>query len=658
MYPQKQEVVLFGTDTNVNELKEYIPEIKVRMNKGKTFDVDTVKSSQNVYDMLKRVYGKNLFQEHFVVLLFNRANKLIGFYKHTIGSSNATLADIPMIIGIVTKSLAQSVIISHNHPSGNTNPSEADKALTKKAKIAFDSVGIAMLDHVIYTENGYFSFADDGILNGIQNTKTMITVENILDTYPQISQDILPTALQQAEFAFIEENIDLYNEDETIKQYIDTFVEKLNEVVNKNENSEVVEQHMPEQTDHHKKSSKSTKQKGEPKEKVKKQPKQKVEKNVDDIIPDEVDFISPEVKFIKRYIGLHDKSKDKAAILSFINALQRAIVEKRIRKTSGYASEIEKIQSQLVECYNEMANTIKITIKPESLEKYEAITKSEKISAIVKFVKQYISIHGKTDVKKKAKTLYNRYERAFNNGDISYNDVRYKEVHAISQSLIAYLQDRTDTIEIKETELNGLMGLAGITVNGLNGLETAPTQCISSTKLANMEFETIGLHGKYNKLIGDPSVGFTAMVYGLPKSGKSTLCIDFAHYLAQNHGKVLYVALEEGFGYTLKEKFERLNAIHPNLIIADTIPQNLSQYNFVFIDSVSKAGMTIDQLVKLHKQFPQTAFVFIFHSTKDGNFRGGQGFAHEVDCIIDVADGVAKGNGRFGVGGEINVFND
>jgi len=68
--------------------------------------------------------------------------------------------------------------------------------------------------------------------------------------------------------------------------------------------------------------------------------------------------------------------------------------------------------------------------------------------------------------------------------------------------------------------------------------------------------------------------------------------------------------------------------------------------------------MTIEQLVKLHKQYPRTAFVFIFHSTKDGNFRGGQQFAHEVDCIIDVANGVAKGNGRFGVGGEINVFND
>jgi len=654
MYPQKQEVVLFGTTTDVNELKAYIPEIKVRMNKGKTFDVDTVKSSQNVYDMLKRVYGKNLFQEHFVVLLFNRANKLIGFYKHTIGSSNATLADIPMIIGIVTKSLAQSVIISHNHPSGNTQPSEADKALTKKAKIAFDSVGISLLDHVIYTENGYFSFGDDGILNGIQNTKTMITVENILDTYPQISQGILPTALKHSEFEFIQENLDLYNDDETIKKYIDTFIEKLNQVLEKTDNSEDDNHSLPIQIDHPKKTGKASNQKVVKKEKQPKQVKQKTE----EITPDDVDFISPEVRFIKRFIGLHDKAKDKATILSFINALQRAIVEKRIRKTSGYASEIEKIQSQLVECYNEMANTIKITIKPESLEKYEAITKSEKISAIVKFIKQYISIHGKTDVKKKAKTLYNRYEKAFNNGDISYNDVRYKEVHAIAQSLIAYLQDSTDSIEIKETELHGLMGIIGETVNGLGNTETNSPNIVSSSSLSEMQFDTIGLQGKYRNLIGDPSRGFTAMVYGLPKSGKSTLSIDFAKYLAEHHGKVLYVAIEEGFGYTLQEKFERLNAIHPNLVIAEKLPTDLSKWDFVFIDSVSKAGYSNDVLAKLHKQFPKTAFIFIFHSTKDGKFRGGQEFAHEVDCIIDVEKGIASANGRFGVGGKLNVFEE
>lgn len=171
-----------------------------------------------------------------------------------------------------------------------------------------------------------------------------------------------------------------------------------------------------------------------------------------------------------------------------------------------------------------------------------------------------------------------------------------------------------------------------------------------------MQFETIGLQGKYRELIGDPSVGFSTMVYGLPKSGKSTLCIDFARHLAEHHGKVLYVAIEEGFGYTLKEKFERLNAIHPNLVIAEKLPDNLSTYQFVFIDSISKAGLSTEDLTAIRQKNPRTSSIFIFHTTKEGNFRGKQGFAHDVDVIIDVEKGVARANGRFGTEGTMNIF--
>jgi predicted ATP-dependent serine protease len=172
-----------------------------------------------------------------------------------------------------------------------------------------------------------------------------------------------------------------------------------------------------------------------------------------------------------------------------------------------------------------------------------------------------------------------------------------------------------------------------------------------------MQFETIGLQGKYRELVGDPSVGFSAMVFGLPKSGKSTLCIDLARHLAEHHGKVLYVAIEEGFGYTLKEKFERLNAIHPNLIIAEKLPEDLTLFQFVFIDSVSKAGLSTDNLTTLRKQNPKTSFIYIFHTTKEGNFRGKQDFAHDVDVIIEVENGVANANGRYGIGGQLYIFN-
>ena len=658
MYQEKKEIVLFGVDDK--PLKQFIPEMKIRMNKGKSFDVKKIASSNDTYEILKRIYGRNYIQENFIVLLLNRANKLIGYYRHTIGSSWSTIADIPMIIGLATKAIAQSVIISHNHPSGSLSPSEPDVNLTQNISKALNTVSIKLLDHVIFTNNGYYSFADEGALNGI-NDNTMITVENIISEYSGINQGILPEALKQSEFEFIRENIDLYNDDETIKKYIDTFVEKLNEVINKY----TPEKKVKEKKSHSKKA---------PKEPV-------VEKSATEETSTPVEKVSLEVSFIKRYVGLNAKTKDKAQILNLLNSLQKAIIEKRIRKASVYAKEIENIQEQLIKCYNQMGNSIKVTLDEDTLIKYSTIGQSQKTMLSVTYIKQYISIHGKKDVKEKAKTLLSRIEKPIESGKIPETCPYWNEIQEIKSSLETYLGNKSKTPAISENTLNGIMSWVARrhqkkkvakylqkiyeTERGLRGVETErepnpnevpePT-VISSSELAGMDFETIGLIGKYKDLIGDPSVGFSAMVFGLPKSGKSTLCIDFAKYLAENHGKVLYVAIEEGFGYTLKEKFERLGAIHPNLVIAEKLPDDLSPYQFVFIDSVSKAKLTSQALTKLRKDNPETAFVFIFHTTKEGNFRGQQDFAHDVDVIIEVENSEAKANGRFGVGGKMKIF--
>ncbi|NJO88168.1 MAG: JAB domain-containing protein [Chloroflexia bacterium] len=160
------------------------------MNKGKAFDVNKVTSSKEVYEILKRIFGRNPIQENFVMLLFNRANKLIGYYKHTIGSTSATIVDIPMIIGLATKALAQGIVISHNHPSGTLTPSDPDRELTRNISQALKTVKINLLDHLIFTNDGYYSFADEGTLNGLNNNP-MITVENIIAEYSGIDQAIL-----------------------------------------------------------------------------------------------------------------------------------------------------------------------------------------------------------------------------------------------------------------------------------------------------------------------------------------------------------------------------------------------------------------------------------------------------------------------------------
>ncbi|SEH05037.1 P-loop NTPase family protein [Candidatus Venteria ishoeyi] len=377
---------------------------------------------------------------------------------------------------------------------------------------------------------------------------------------------------------------------------------------------------------------------------------------------DLVERVPEEIRFIKRYTLLNEKVKTKHQVLLFINALQKAITEKRIRKTSAYAKEIVQIQDKLVKLYNEMGEEAKIEIGSGTLARYKRIADSEKIMPSITYIKRFISLHGKTGVKDKAKRLLDQMLKAVKAKKLKESDPYKVRLESVYRALREYIEGITKTPTITQAELNGLMGLVennslfakkkSSDDNSLNGVSGV----ISSVQLSNMEFETIGLTGKYKDLIGDPSVGFSCMVYGKPKSGKSTLCIDFANHLAQHHGKVLYAAIEEGYGYTMKEKLERLGAVHPNLFVSENLPDKLSEFQFVFVDSVSKGKVDNEKLNELIQAHPKTAFIFIFHSTKEGDFRGGQENAHDVDCIIEVKDGVARGNGRFGVGGEVEVF--
>ncbi len=393
-----------------------------------------------------------------------------------------------------------------------------------------------------------------------------------------------------------------------------------------------------------------------------KQPVRKASPKKEPLKANQVERTSDEIRFIKRFVLLNGKIKTKHQILLFLNALQRAITEKRIRKSSKYAKEIIHIQEQLVKLYNKKPEQIKVDIDSKTLDKYSIIADSEKPMLSISYIKRFISLHGKTDVKVKAKRLADQMKTAAEKMKLTKDDPYKKKIDAVYNSLMHYVNGSTKTPEITTAELNGLTGMVESndlvskkkdkTESGLKGLPDV----ISSVQLSEMQFETIGLNGKYKDLIGDPSIGFSCMVYGKPKSGKSTMCIDFAKHLAENHGKVLYAALEEGYGYTMKEKLERLNAVHPNLFMSEVIPEKLEEFQFVFIDSVSKGKVDNEKLNQLIQVNPKTAFIFIFHATKEGDFRGGQENAHDVDCIIEVKDGVARGKGRFGAGGELEVF--
>jgi DNA repair protein RadC len=98
------------------------------------------------------------------VLYLNRANKVIGSYQLSKGGITGTIADVRLILSVALKTLASGLILAHNHPSGNLKPSEADKQITNKIRQAAKLLDIELLDHIIISSEGYYSFADDAIL--------------------------------------------------------------------------------------------------------------------------------------------------------------------------------------------------------------------------------------------------------------------------------------------------------------------------------------------------------------------------------------------------------------------------------------------------------------------------------------------------------------
>jgi DNA repair protein RadC len=122
-----------------------------------------ISSSADAYSIM-RPYLQDLPHEEFWVILLNRSNQVIKAEKISQGGVAGTVADPKLIFKKGLELLASAMILVHNHPSGNTKPSQADINLTKKLKQGGEMLEISVLDHLIYTNDGYFSFNDEGMM--------------------------------------------------------------------------------------------------------------------------------------------------------------------------------------------------------------------------------------------------------------------------------------------------------------------------------------------------------------------------------------------------------------------------------------------------------------------------------------------------------------
>ena len=121
-----------------------------------------ITSSKMVFEIMQPIIGE-LMHEEFWVLYLNNAMKVIHKCQISKGGIVGTVVDKRIIFKTAFENNAVSMILSHNHPSGKLKPSDADKKVTEELKLAGQQLNVRVLDHIIVSENGYYSFADDGI---------------------------------------------------------------------------------------------------------------------------------------------------------------------------------------------------------------------------------------------------------------------------------------------------------------------------------------------------------------------------------------------------------------------------------------------------------------------------------------------------------------
>jgi DNA repair protein RadC len=149
-----------------NLFSSNLAEIEVSYtSKVKYKDMQIVKSSKDAEKIFRTIWQPTLeFRESFYILLLNRANKVLGWYRISEGGLSGTVADPRIIFSIALKCNALNIVMAHNHPSGNNQPSAADVQLTKNITEAGRVLEITVLDHLILTKENFYSFVDEGLL--------------------------------------------------------------------------------------------------------------------------------------------------------------------------------------------------------------------------------------------------------------------------------------------------------------------------------------------------------------------------------------------------------------------------------------------------------------------------------------------------------------
>ena len=146
----------------MKEFKSLVGEVELVYKKKSNKKIKILQSSDTI-EYLRSIWPSDMsIRECFLILFLNRCNNIISHYIVSMGGINGTVIDVRMIAKAGIDCFASGVILSHNHPSGNINPSDEDIKLTKKISEGLKLLDMQVLDHIIISDNEYYSFIDNG----------------------------------------------------------------------------------------------------------------------------------------------------------------------------------------------------------------------------------------------------------------------------------------------------------------------------------------------------------------------------------------------------------------------------------------------------------------------------------------------------------------
>ncbi len=157
------DMLLLGVNESAAVYLTAAVELGRRRNQSEAIDKGTICGSKDVASYIRPLIG-GLNHEEFWIIYLNRRNGILGSDKLSQGGISGTVIDVRLVLKKAIEKNSTSLIGCHNHPSGNLEPSEADKKITRQLKEAAAIMDIPLIDHVIVTQSGFFSFADEGLL--------------------------------------------------------------------------------------------------------------------------------------------------------------------------------------------------------------------------------------------------------------------------------------------------------------------------------------------------------------------------------------------------------------------------------------------------------------------------------------------------------------